>query len=374
MAVLTLNAGSSSLKFALFHDDRAILRGEVEDIDHTPKTTAKDEEGRALDPPNATQPGHEAILPVLFDWVLHHTASLDAVGHRVVHGGDRFDGPARVDDDSLAAMTALAEYAPLHQGHNVAAIRAVQAVRPDLPQVACFDTAFHRTMPDLARTLALPPRLGLRRHGFHGLSYEYVAGKLPPNLAAGRVIVAHLGSGASLCALEAGRSIETTMSTTALDGLVMGTRCGSIDPGALLLLLRRGMTPEQLEHLLYNESGLLGLSGFSADMRRLHEAVSAPAKTAIDLFVYRIATEAAAMAAALGGLDGFVFTAGIGENDPVIRQAVITRLSWLGFTQAPDAPPKGKISSPDAHVEIWVIPTDEEAVIARQTRQIIAST
>lgn len=370
MAILTLNAGSSSLKFALFDAGRARLRGEVEDITGTPKTTAKDADGQKLDPPQADGPGHEAVLPVLFDWLGRHAAALDAVGHRVVHGGDRFDGPALVDDAVLAGIEALTEYAPLHQSHNVAAIRAVQAVRPGLAQVACFDTAFHRSMPEVARTLPLPPRLGLRRYGFHGLSYEYIAGQLPPNLASGRVVVAHLGSGASLCALAAGRSVETTMSTTPLDGLVMATRCGALDPGVVLLLLRRGMNVDAIEHLLYHEAGLLGLSGISGDMRKLHDA---DARRTIDLFTYRIAAEACAMVAALGGLDGFVFTGGIGEHDPAVRRMVVDRLAWLGLSLAPDAPAAGRVSPASAAIEVWVIPTDEEAIIARQTSTLIDS-
>ena len=369
MAILTLNAGSSSLKFALFEGERVLLRGEVEDITGSPKASAKDAAGHVLDPPQASAPGHEAVLPVLFDWIGQHSDRLDAVGHRVVHGGERFDGPVRVDDDVMAGIEALIEYAPLHQGHNLAAMRAVQSVRPSLPQVACFDTAFHRSMPAVARTLALPPRLGLRRYGFHGLSYEYIAGRLSLKLAAGRVVVAHLGSGASLCALASGRSIDTTMSTTPLDGLVMGTRSGTLDPGVVLLLMRRGMDAGALEHLLYNESGLLGLTGISSDMRKLHEA-GAAAEAAIELFVYRIVTEAGAMAAALGGLDGFVFTGGIGEHDAAIRRMIIERLGWLGLSLAPDAPANGRISPAGASVEVWVIPTDEEAVIARQTRTV----
>jgi acetate kinase len=371
MAILTLNAGSSSLKFALFDGDRAVLRGEVEDITGTPKTSVKDAQGKELDPPHANGPGHEAVLPVLFDWVGQHSGKLEAVGHRVVHGGDRFDGPVRVDDGVIAGIEALTEYAPLHQGHNLAAIRAVLAVRPGLAQVACFDTAFHRSMPEVARTLPLPPRLGLRRYGFHGLSYEYIAGRLSPKLAAGRVVVAHLGSGASLCALASGRSVETTMSTTPLDGLIMGTRCGALDPGVVLLLMRRGMDVGAVEHLLYYEAGLLGLSGVSGDMRALHAAGSEAADRAVELFAYRIASETGAMVAALGGVDGFVFTGGIGEHDRLVRGMVVKRLAWLGLALAADALSAGRVSPDGAKVEVWVIPTDEEAVIARQTRSIV---
>ncbi len=372
MAVLTLNAGSSSLKFALFEGERVHLRGEVEDLDGSPTVWARDDGGGALEPPAMAGSGHEAVLPALFEWAGRHGA-LQAVGHRVVHGGERFDGPVVVDDAALAEIEALTEYAPLHQGHNAAAIRAARAARPDLPQVACFDTAFHRSMPALARTLALPPRLGLRRYGFHGLSYESIAGKLPPHLAAGRVVVAHLGSGASLCALAAGRSVETTMSTTPLDGLVMGTRCGELDPGVVLLLLRRGMDADALERLLYRESGLLGLTGVSGDMRKLHADGSAASAEAIALFCYRVAAEAAGMVSALGGLDGFVFTGGIGEHDGDVRRDIVARLRWLGLSLDPEAR-SGRISREGSAVEVWTIATDEEAVIARQTYGAIAET
>ena len=255
MAVLTLNAGSSSLKFALFDGARAVARGSVEAITDAPKASANGADGRDLEPPKVDGVGHEAVLPALFQWTEQHLdgVRLDAVGHRIVHGGDRFTGPAIVDARVLADIEALCPLAPLHQPHNVAAIRAAQKAEPGLAQVACFDTAFHRTMPEVARRHALPERLGLRRYGFHGLSYEWIAGTLSPRLAGGRTIVAHLGSGASLCALQAGRSIETTMSTTPLDGLVMGTRCGSLDAGVVLYLLqhagdvgRRGRTPAVL--------------------------------------------------------------------------------------------------------------------------------
>ncbi len=368
MAVLTLNAGSSSLKFALFDGGRAVLRGAIEDIMEAPTASAEGADGQALAMPALEGTGHEAVLPGLFGWVAEHASGLEAVGHRVVHGGDRFAGPARVDADVLAGIEALIEYAPLHQGHNLAAIRAVQAVRPDLAQVACFDTAFHRTMPALARLLPLPAGLGLRRYGFHGLSYEYIAGELPPHLAAGRVVVAHLGSGASLCALSAGRSVETTMSTTPLDGLMMGTRCGALDPGVVLLLMRRGMDAGALEQLLYHEAGLLGVSGVSDDMRALHRV---GAEEALELFAYRVAAQTGAMAAALGGLDGFVFTGGIGAHDADMRRRIVGRLGWLGLSLAEDAAVQGCVGRPGEAVETWVIPTDEEAVIARQTVSLL---
>ena len=352
MAVLTLNAGSSSLKFALFDAGRALVRGEVEAIDTDPKASATDADGKATEPPTVPGRGHEAVFPALFDWAARH-AAIDAVGHRIVHGGDAFTGPVRIDDAALVAMEALIPLAPLHQPHNIAAIRAVAAAQPGLPQVACFDTAFHRTMPDTARRHALPDRLGLRRYGFHGLSYEWIAGRLPPALAAGRVVAAHLGSGASLCALQAGRSVETTMSTTPLDGLVMGTRCGALDPGVVLHLVRQ-MGADATEHLLYHEAGLLGVSGESADMRALHASGSPGARAAIELFTDRVAADVAALATALGGLDALVFTGGIGEHDAPVRDAIVARLAWMGPMQ------------------VLVIPADEEAVIARQVRAVLA--
>jgi acetate kinase len=278
-----------------------------------------------------------------------------------------------VDEAAMAGMSALIPLAPLHQPHNLAAIRAVSAARPDLPQVACFDTAFHRTLPAVARRHALPDRLGLQRYGFHGLSYEWIAGQLTHELSAGRVIVAHLGSGASLCALYAGQSVETTMSTTPLDGLVMGTRCGTLDPGVVLYLLQeKGMDAGQIEQLLYHESGLLGVSGVSADMRALHASDAPAAAGAIELFAYRIAQLAGGLMASLGGLDGFVFTGGIGEHDHRIRALVADRLGWLGLVIDPDATVPGLISPARSAIEVWVIPTNEEAVIARQTNTVLA--
>ena len=356
VVILTLNAGSSSLKFALFEGERALLRGGFEAITERPVASAQGADGAALDPPVAAGTGHEAVLPALFDWVQQHLdgGRIEAVGHRVVHGGDRFTGPAFLDDAVMAGIAALETLAPLHQGHNLAAIRAMAAAQPGLPQVACFDTAFHATMPAVARRFALPERLGVRRYGFHGLSYEWIAGTLPAHLAAGRVIVAHLGSGASLCALRDGRSVETTMGMTPLDGLVMGTRCGALDPGVVLYLMQAlGMPASAVEHLLYHEAGLLGLSGVSGDMRALHASAAPMAAAAVELFAYRVAQQAGGLMAALGGVDGFVFTGGIGEHDGVVRGMVRDRLGWMG------------------DVEFLVIPTDEEAVIARQTAGVV---
>ena len=376
MAALTLNAGSSSLKFALFEGDRAVLRGAVEDITDRPVATAHRADGAAMDPPAVSGTGHEAVLPAVLDWVGQHLggAALQAVGHRIVHGGDRFTAAVRIDAGVMADMAALIPLAPLHQPHNLAAIEAVTAARPELPQVACFDTAFHRTLPAVARRHALPDWLGLQRYGFHGLSYTWIAGQLPHELAAGRVIVAHLGSGASLCALVAGQSVETTMGTTPLEGLVMGTRCGSLDPGVVLYLLQhKGMTVDRVEHLLYHESGLLGLSGVSADIRTLHDSDAPSAGAAIELFAYRIAQQAGGLMAALGGLDGFVFTGGIGEHDARVRALVVDRLGWLGLAIDPEAQAPGPISPAGAPVTVLVIPTDEEAVIARQTLALTRS-
>lgn len=352
-AVLTLNAGSSSLKFALFEGERAKLRGEVESIDEAPTVSVRDNAGEAMEGPVLAGRGHEAVLPGLLDWVGSHLGGggLDAVGHRVVHGGER-DGPALVDDALLVELERLSPLAPLHQPHNLAAVAAVARAQPGLRQVACFDTAFHRTLPDVARRHALPDRFGMRRYGFHGLSFEWVAGQLPAGLARGRVVVAHLGSGASLCAMVGGRSVETTMGTTPLDGLVMGTRCGSLDPGVVLALVRQHGV-EAVEHALYHESGLKGVSGLSADMRVLHAKGGAGAEAALALFVHRLVMDVAAMAAAMGGIDGLVFTGGIGEHDAAVREAVVGRLGWLG------------------EVAVLVVGADEEAVIARQVGEVL---
>jgi len=383
-AILALNAGSSSLKFALFHaDGQASLRGEIEGLGATPSLTAHGPDGAAVDAPTLPGRSQEDLLGALLAWIDGRLGPdrLAAAGHRVVHGGERFEAPVRIDDATLAELDALVPLAPLHQPHNLAPIRAIAAARPGLPQVACFDTAFHRTMPPVARRLALPPALtgaGLRRYGFHGLSYEFIAGRLAildPALAAGRVVAAHLGSGASLCALRAGRSIETTMSFTALDGLVMATRPGCLDPGVLLYLMQEhGMTADALEDLLYHHSGLAGLTGTSGDMRALQASAGPTARDALELFAYRAAGETAALASALGGLDGLVFTAGIGEHDPATRAAVCARLAWLGLVLDPAAnvAGHGRISSPASRIATWVIPTDEEAVIARHTQALLA--
>ena len=385
-AVLALNAGSSSIKFALFHigphgTAEPLSRGQIEGTDDAPHFLARDGSGAILSErrwKHEEAPGHEALLGFLLDWVDHHLVAdrLLAVGHRVVHGGPEHGAPERVTDRLLEALDRLTPLAPLHQPHSLAPIRAIALARPGLTQVACFDTAYHRTMPPVATRLPLPAsyeRQGLRRYGFHGLSYEYIAGRLAteaPSLAAGRVIVAHLGNGASLCAMRQGQSLDTTMSFTALDGLVMGTRCGSIDPGVLLYLQQSGgLSVSDLEDLLYRRSGLLGVSGIDSDMRTLLASHEATAREAVELFVYRLVQQAGAMLTTLGGLDGLVFTAGIGEHAPEIRAAICARLAWLGLAldEALNRTGHGRISAPRSPVEIWVIPTDEEAMIAHHT-------
>lgn len=352
--VLTLNAGSSSLKYALYAGTR-IAEGKIDGL------------GR----------NYSDELAKVLDWTTLHLNGLQlaAVGHRIVHGGD-FTKPMRLDEAILATLAGLSPLAPLHQPHNLAAVAALARLRPGLTQVGCFDTAFHHSMGDTARRFGLPRRLeasGLKRYGFHGLSYEYIAGRLAelePERARGRIIVAHLGSGASLCALQSGRSIDTTMSFTPLDGLVMGTRCGALDPGVILYLIQTaGMDAEAVQDLLYDRSGLLGVSGISADMRVLLSEDAVSAKEAIELFVYRAAREIGALSASLGGLDGIVFTGGIGENAPTIRAAIAARLAWQGLALDEAANEAGKttISAQGSAVTAWCIPTDEEAVIARQT-------
>ena len=386
-AVLALNAGSSSIKFGLFeHDDvpQRIAGGEIEGIGTAPHFIARDAKGKIIGERRWLDASvdHEALLGGLLEWVDAHLGAdtLVAVGHRVVHGGRDFTGPVRLDDKVLQALDLLTPLAPLHQPHSLSPVRAIMAVRPGLPQVACFDTSFHHTLPAVATRFALPRAYeaeGVRRYGFHGLSYEYIAGVLKqtaPELASGRVIVAHLGNGASLCALRDGVSVDTTMGFTALDGLMMGTRCGTIDPGVILYMLQQQkLAPAEIETLLYQHSGLLGVSGISSDMRVLLESSAIEAQEAVELFVFRIARETAALAGSLGGLDGFVFTAGIGEHAAEIRTAVCARLAWLGVAIDPAANSNhaGRISTADAQVEVRVIPTDEEAMIVRHTLETL---
>jgi acetate kinase len=400
-AVLTVNAGSSSIKFAVFDTSSAGLRavshgpagvramshGQIEGIGETPHFTARDAAGASIAEhrwPDGEHQSHEELFGVLLDWVDGHLGrdAVIAVGHRVVHGGPRFDRPMRVTGKLLRALDALSPLAPLHQPHNLSPIRAIAASRPDLPQVVCFDTAFHHDMPAVATRVALPRAYaaeGVRRYGFHGLSYEYIAGELAelaPDAAGGRVIAAHLGNGASLCAMRAGRSVDSTMGFSALDGLVMGTRCGTIDPGILLYLQQRhAMTTGQVEQLLYREAGLLGVSGVSGDMRDLLGSDVPAAREAIELFIFRLAREAGGLISSLGGLDALVFTAGIGEHAPEIRAAAGAALGWAGVAMDDAANMAGDaarlISRADSRVAVWVIPTNEEVMIARHTLGVI---
>jgi acetate kinase len=388
-AVLTINAGSSSLKFSLYRvgdegEPAAALEGQIEGIGTEPHMKAKDAGGRNLVDRRWQDQGmdHSAFFRVLGQWLREQLGDtkLAGVGHRVVHGGTEFTAPVRIDDEVLAKLDRLCPLAPLHQPHNLAGIRAVAAAQPDLPQVACFDTAFHRTHSELADWFALPRRFyddGIRRYGFHGLSYEYIAKSLlatAPELGDARVVVAHLGSGASMCAMRAGRSVDSTMGFTALDGLPMGTRSGALDPGVVLHLIRAyRMDADAIEAMLYHDCGLKGVSGISNDMRNLLASDDPHAAQAIELFVWHIAKQLGALSAVLGGLDAFVFTAGIGERSPEIRRRVCTRLGWLGIALDEAANRAGgpRISTAGSKVAVFAIPTDEELMIARHTLAVL---
>lgn len=388
-ALLVLNAGSSSLKFTVFDLTGAQLqervRGQIEGIGADVRFHAHFADGSPdamadLDDAACRDAGQ--ALDALWEW-LHRAMDgrrLVAVGHRVVHGGAEFSAPVRIDADIMARLEKLIPLAPLHQPHNLGPIRRLMAEHPELPQIACFDTAFHRTQPLVAERFALPRSFhdeGIRRYGFHGLSYEYVSGRLmeiAPQAASGRTVVAHLGSGVSMCALQAGKSVATTMGFTALDGCPMGTRSGSLDPGVVLYLAReRGMTLDDIETLLYRRSGLLGLSGLSGDMRVLEASSSPAAAQAIDYFVYRLVREVGSLAAALGGLDALVFTAGIGENSARIRAGVCERLDWLGLELDAIANTAGQtlISAPGSRVQVLRLATDEERMIAEHACRLL---
>jgi acetate kinase len=378
-AILVLNAGSSSIKFSLYAED-LVASGQMSGIYTEPRFTARGAEKRW---PAGTKLGHDGALAHIVEWLkTTHGAQhrLTAVGHRVVHGGADYAAPVRVDAAVLARLEKLVPLAPLHQPHNLAPIRALLERSPELPQVACFDTAMHRSNPPVAQIFALPAELteaGVRRYGFHGLSYEYIASRLPevdPRAAKGKTVVLHLGNGASMCALHAGRSVASTMGFTAVDGLPMGTRCGAIDPGVILYLMdQRGMDARAVEKLIYQQSGLLGVSGVSSDMRVLLESQDPRAKLAVDLFVYRIGRELGSLAAALGGLDALVFTAGIGEHAPAVRERICRQAAWLGVELDAQANAKHgpRISSAASRVAAWVIPTNEELMIARHTRRVL---
>jgi acetate kinase len=384
-AILVVNAGSSSVKFQIFDqrvsgDPQRLIKGQFDGIGTRARLRAEARDGKALiDKTHSPQEIADVATAIgaAGNW-LRETQKIElaAVGHRVVHGGPDYDRPVVINKDVLKRLEQFSSLAPLHQPNNLAPIRTLLAKRPELLQVACFDTAFHRLHGPLADHYAIPEKFyreGVRRYGFHGLSYEYIAGRLPefgPGLAEGRVIVAHLGSGASMCALANGRSVESTMGFTALDGLPMGTRPGQIDPGVILYLIeQRGMSAKDVEDLLYRQSGLKGLSGVSNDMRELEASASPKAALAIDYFVYRIALNAGMLAAALNGLDAFIFTAGIGENSASIRARVAERLAWLGvdFDTAANKSGGPLISRPHSKVAVYVIGTDEEFMIARHT-------
>ncbi len=387
--ILVVNAGSSSIKFQLFsvaaNDNlRRLLKGQIEGIGVRPRLVAKEVE-RQTQIEEECPASEVATVPQALDKLVAFLRARlgtlpTAIGHRVVHGGPDFSEPTVIDDAVIERLEKFTPLAPLHQPNNLAPIRAVRERQEQLLQVACFDTAFHRTHPDIADRYALPEQLyaeGVRRYGFHGLSYEYIARRLPeiaPDVAPGRVIVAHLGSGASMCAISAGKSVDSTMGFTALDGLPMGTRPGQLDPGIMLYLMtEKLMSAKEIERLLYHDSGLKGLSGISNDVRELLASKDPGAKLALDLFTYRISLFAGMLAAAMGGIDGFVFTAGIGENAPVVREAVATRLAWLGLDLNSKANNSGevRISGEGSRVACYVIPTDEELMIALHTLSVL---
>jgi acetate kinase len=387
--ILVVNAGSSSVKFQVFAvdagDPRRLIKGQIDGIGTRPRLKAHGSDGAVL---VDRMFGPEimgdvaAALHAAGSWLREqHKIMPVAVGHRVVHGGPDYDAPVIIDDDVIRRLEKYVPLAPLHQPNNLAPIRSVRARFPELPQVACFDTAFHRAHSALADHYAIPERLyveGVRRYGFHGLSYEYIASRLPsisPAAATGRVIVAHLGSGASMCALAGGKSVESTLGFTALDGLPMGTRSGQLDPGVVLYLIdQKRMTAQQIQHLLYHECGLKGLSEVSNDVRELTESTDPRAAFALDYFVYRAGLYAGMLAAALGGLDAFVFTAGIGENSVLIRARIAEALAWLGVTLDPQANATHGplISQQGSRVRVYVVPTDEELMIARHTLSLLA--
>jgi acetate kinase len=388
-AILVVNAGSSSVKFQLFDVAdklRRLIKGQVDGIGTQPRLRAEAADRSTLiDRHYAPDEIADVAAAIVTagHW-LHdaQTIELAAVGHRVVHGGPDYNRPALLNANVLAHLERYCALAPLHQPNNLAPIRALLASRPDLVQVACFDTAFHRSHDAVTDHYAIPERFyreGVRRYGFHGLSYEYVAGRLPeiaPDIAKRRVIVAHLGSGASMCGLKDGLSVESTMGFTALDGLPMGTRSGQIDPGVLLYMLtEKRMSAEAVQDLLYRDSGLKGMSGISNDMRELEASSDPAAKLAIDYFVHRIGLNAGMLAAMLGGLDAFVFTAGIGENSPTIRARVAEKLAWLGaiFDPVANRAAKTVISQPESKVALYVVPTDEELMIARHTVSLLGA-
>jgi len=388
--VLVVNAGSSSLKFSVFEpgkgDDPALrLKGQMEGIGVHPHLSARDSAGAVLIDKSFERSeigGHEAAIAAISQFLRSHAGDfrLLAVGHRVVHGGPDFAAPVLIDAGVLEKLEELSPLAPLHQPGNLAGIRAVAARQPSLPQVACFDTAYHRGHSELAERFAIPEAFyheGVRRYGFHGLSYEFIARRLPavaPEIAKGKVAIAHLGSGASMCAIVNGKSVDSTMGFTALDGLPMGTRCGALDPGVVIHLMRaKGLSPDAVERMLYNDCGLRGLSGISNDMRDLLRSSEPRAKLAVDYFVHHVVRQLGALSAVMEGLDGIVFTAGIGERSSEIRARVCEHAAWVGLRLDPKANAAGgpRISAPGSRVSAWVIPTDEELMIAVHTIELV---
>jgi acetate kinase len=387
--IAVLNAGSSSIKFALYdaQDELLLFRGQIESIGLRPRLMVEDAEGttvterswpeHGLDHPGATR----EIVRITRE--LLDSRRIGAFGHRVVHGGTRYAAPVRIDPGILADLELLVPLAPLHQPHNLEPIRTLAEHAPNLPQVACFDTAFHRGQSQVAQAFGLPRVYldeGVRRYGFHGLSYEFVTAELrrvAPDLAPSRLVIAHLGNGDSLCAVHNGRSVASTMGFTAVDGLMMGTRCGAIDPGVILYLMdRHGLDARGVEDLIYRKSGLLGVSGLSSDMRTLRASAAPEAAEANALFIHRIVREIGSLTAALGGLDGLVLTAGIGENDAATRAEVAAGCAWLGLTLSTTPGGAGGarlISAATSSLQAWVVPTDEERMIARHTAEVLGS-
>src|SRR5271165_4474121 len=382
-----INAGSSSLKFSFYEGERRLLTGQVDGIGAHPSASAAGPNDEKVAPPDLgvkppTSPSE--VLPAVLPWAKERLGDrqLAAVGHRVVHGGLRYSHPARVTPELLAELEALVPLAPLHEPYNLAPIKMAMTLNPELPQVACFDTAFHRTAPEVDQAFALPYSFfeeGIRRYGFHGLSYEYIASVLPeraPEIAKGRVVVAHLGNGCSACAMRERTSVATTMGFTALDGLPMGTRCGELDAGVVLYLIQqKGMSADELVDLLYRRSGMLGLSGISSDFRELLASDNPRAHFAVELFCNRVARHIASLAATLGGLDGIVFTAGVGENAAPVRSAICQACAWLGLDldEAANQEQKERISMPNGRVAAYVIKTDENLMIARHARALVGS-
>lgn len=390
-AILVLNAGSSSLKFALYPINGELaampaISGQIEGIGAKPELKAKGPDGtriaEAVKVAGEHSEQHRDALTHLFGWLAANNPSLDVVaaGHRVVHGGERYSAPMLLTPALLSELDAFVPLAPLHQPHNLRAVRALAELMPEVPQIGCFDTAFHRTQAPVAQAFALPRALsdeGIKRYGFHGLSYDYVARQLPEVIgerAQGAVVIAHLGNGASMAALRDRKSVASTMGFTAVEGLMMGTRTGSLDPGVMLYLMeQKGMDAKALTSLLYKESGLLGVSGISQDMRELLASDAPEAAEAVDLFCYRIARELGSLAAAAGGLDALVFTGGIGEHAAPVREKVAALSAWLGIKLDANANTESRvrIEAPDSRVAVAVVPTNEERMIARYTMELL---